>query len=67
MVLQLKIFLSLFSLGMCLSTRVRNLRPMSVLTFLLNWDQRDDSRLLMPAGMFFVGGCSHDGRTVAWC
>ena len=32
-------------------------------------DERDDSRLLMPAGMFFVvtvGGCSRDGRTIAW-
>ena len=33
-------------------------------------DEREDSRLLMPAGMFFVvigGSCSRDGRTVTWC
>ena len=35
MVLRLKIFLSLWSLGKCLSARVRNLCPILLLTFLL--------------------------------
>ena len=35
--LRLKIFLSLWSLGKCLSTRVRNLWPMLVLTLIFCW------------------------------
>ena len=35
-VLRLKIFLSLWSFGKCLSTRARNLCPILVLTLLLN-------------------------------
>ena len=69
MVLRLKIFLSLFSLGKCLSTRVRKSVVVSAFLecFLVRgggggvaWsndalsDERDDSHLLMPAGMFFV-------------
>ena len=36
MMLRLKIFLSLLSFAKCLSIKPRNLRPMLVLTFLLN-------------------------------